>query len=104
MIKVSVLYPNEKGKKFDMDYYCNKHMPMVQQKYGDACKRVTADQGLAGGEPGSPPAFIAMGHMYFDSLEALQAAASGPHVAEMMADIPNFTDSTPVIQISEVKM
>lgn len=22
MIKVSVLYPNEEGKKFDMDYYC----------------------------------------------------------------------------------
>ena len=103
MIKVSVLYPNEKGKKFDMDYYCNKHLPMVQQKSGDACKRVTADQGLAGGEPGSPPPFIAMGQIYFDSPEALMAAFV-PHAAEFGADIPNFTDITPVIQISEVKM
>jgi hypothetical protein len=31
MIKVSVLYPNSEGKKFDMGYYCSKHMPMVQQ-------------------------------------------------------------------------
>jgi len=30
MIKVSVLYPNEKGKKFDMDYYGTKHLPLVQ--------------------------------------------------------------------------
>jgi len=32
MIKVSVFYPNTEGKKFDMAYYCNKHIPMVQQK------------------------------------------------------------------------
>ena len=29
MIKVTVMYPNEEGKKFDMDYYVNKHIPMV---------------------------------------------------------------------------
>ena len=39
MIKVTVLYPADKGSKFDIDYYCNKHMPMVQQKLGTACKR-----------------------------------------------------------------
>lgn len=36
MIKVTVLYPNIEGTKFDMEYYCNKHMPMVQQKMGAA--------------------------------------------------------------------
>src|SRR5690349_22823221 len=29
MIKVTILYPNSDGKKFNMDYYSNKHMPMV---------------------------------------------------------------------------
>ena len=29
MIKVSVMYVNEEGKEFDMDYYCKSHMPMV---------------------------------------------------------------------------
>jgi len=32
MIKVNMLYPNEEGKKFDMDYYCNIHIPMVREK------------------------------------------------------------------------
>ena len=35
-IKVSVLYPDGEGKTFDMDYYCNKHVPMVAGLLGDA--------------------------------------------------------------------
>ena len=69
MIKVSVLYPNNAGSKFNMDYYCRSHVPMVQQRLGAACKGVAVEQGLAGIEPGSPAAFVAMGHLYFDSVE-----------------------------------
>ncbi len=36
-----------------------------------------------------------------DSVEAFQAGF-GPHVQEIMADIVNYTDVAPVIQISEV--
>jgi uncharacterized protein (TIGR02118 family) len=103
MIKVSVFYPNEEGKKFDMEYYCSKHMPMVQEKCGPACKSMAVEQGLGGGEPGSRATYIAMGHLYFDSVEAFQNAF-GPHAKEIMADIPNYTDIRPSIQISEVKM
>lgn len=28
MIKISILYPNRKGNRFDMNYYLNIHMPM----------------------------------------------------------------------------
>ena len=49
------------------------------------------------------PAFIAMGHLLFDSAEAFQAAFA-PHAATIMADIPNYTAIQPVIQISEVKL
>ncbi len=38
MITVSVFYSNEVGKKFDMSYYCDKHIPMCQEKLG--CTRV----------------------------------------------------------------
>jgi len=103
MIKVSVFYPNEKGKKFDMEYYCNKHMPMVQQKLGNALKSRAVEQGLGGGEPGSRPIYIAMGHLYFDSVEAFQSAF-GPHAQSIMGDVPNYTDIQPAIQISEVKI
>jgi len=103
MIKVSVLYPYGEGAKFDMNYYVNKHMPMVRQKLGAACKGMSVEQGIAGGAPGSPPAFIAMGHLLFDSSDAFQKAFA-PHAAELMGDIPNYTKIQPIIQISDVKM
>jgi uncharacterized protein (TIGR02118 family) len=103
MIKVSVFYPSREGSKFDMDYYCKSHIPMVQQKLGAACKSVAVEQGLGGATPGSPPAYAAMGHLYFDTAEAF-ATAFGPHAQSIMADVPNYTDIEPMIQISEVKV
>jgi uncharacterized protein (TIGR02118 family) len=103
MIKVSVLYPNRPGAKFDMTYYCEKHMPLVQQRLGAACKRVAVEQGIGGATPGSPAAFVAMGHLYCESAEAFQTAFA-PHAAEIMGDIANYTDIEPTIQISDVKI
>jgi uncharacterized protein (TIGR02118 family) len=103
MIKVSVLYPNRPGAKFDMNYYCEKHMPMVRQKLGAACKQIAVEKGIAGMAPGAPAAFVAMGHIYCDSAEAFQAAFA-PHAQAIMGDIPNYTDIEPTIQISDVKI
>ena len=60
MIKVGVFYPYSDGAKFDMNYYVSKHMPMAREKFGSACKGMGIEQGVAGGAPGSPPAFVAM--------------------------------------------
>jgi uncharacterized protein (TIGR02118 family) len=103
MIKVSVLYSNNENSKFDISYYCETHIPMVQQKLGKSCKGVAVEQGISSAAPGSRPAFVAMGHLYFESIAAFQAAF-GPHMAEIMADIPNYTDIEPTIQISEVML
>ncbi len=93
MIKVSVLYPNIEGKKFDMEYYCNKHIPMVQQKLGTACKRVAVEQGQGGAEPGSRATYIAVGHLYFDSVEAFQNAFGPPpeRLWEIYPTTPTFS-------------
>jgi len=103
MITVSVLYPYKEGSKFDMDYYTNRHIPMVQEKLGPALKGASMVKGLGGAAPGSPPIYAAMIHMHFDSVEAFQGAF-GPHAETIMADIPYCTDVEPAIQVSEVKM
>ena len=102
MVIVSVLYPNEEGKKFDMDYYCNKHVPMVRQLLGSSCTNAAVQEGIAGGTPGSKATYIAMGHLYFDKVEDFVSSFT-PHANTIMGDIPNYTDTTPIIQISEVK-
>ena len=51
MIKVSVMYPNVPGVRFDHEYYRDKHMPLVKVRMGDRCKYYTVDKGIAGGLP-----------------------------------------------------
>ena len=97
------MYPNSADAKFDMEYYCNKHLIMVDELLGDALQGRTVDAGIAGGAPGQPPAFITMGHLMFESLEIFQQSFA-PHAEKMMADIPNFTNIQPQIQISEIKL
>ena len=81
MIKVSVLYANRDGATFDMGYYCSVGIGSLQR----------------------PPAYVAIGHLWFDSMDACQAALDA-HGAEIMADIPKYTNIEPVIQISEVRI
>jgi uncharacterized protein (TIGR02118 family) len=101
MIKVSVMYPNTPGARFDHDYYRDKHMPLVKARMGDSCKYYTIDKGLGGGAPGTPATYIAMCHIFSDSPEAFQRGF-GPHAKEILADIANYTDLAPVMQVSEV--
>jgi len=101
MIKVSVMYPNKPGARFDHEYYRDKHMPLVKERMGDHCRYYTVDRGLAGGGPDEPATYVGMCHIFCDSVENFQQGF-GPHASEILADIPKYTDLTPVIQISEV--
>ena len=100
-IKVSVLYPNADGKTFDIDYYCNKHVPMVAGLLGDAVVGATVEKGLGGAEPGSQATYAAMGNLYFSTMESFQNSF-GPNADAIMGDLPNFTNIEPRVQISEV--
>jgi uncharacterized protein (TIGR02118 family) len=100
-IKVSVLYPSGAGKKFNMDYYCNTHVPIVQGLLGNSIVGATIENGLGGGAPGSTPPFVAMGNLYFKNMESFQNSF-GPNAEAIMADLPNFTNIEPLVQISEV--
>jgi uncharacterized protein (TIGR02118 family) len=101
LIKVSVLYSNGSGARFDMDYYCGQHIPLVQRLLGTALKGTAVDGGMAGATTGSAPSFLAMRHLVFDSLEDFQSAF-GPHAKEIYADVENDTNIQPAIQISQI--
>lgn len=103
MVKVSVLYPNRAETKFDMAYYLNHHIPLVQRLLGSALKGVSVEHGISGEEPGSASPYVATGHLLFDSVQAFQASFA-PHTQEIMLDIPKYTNSEPVLQIGEVKL
>jgi uncharacterized protein (TIGR02118 family) len=101
MIKITILYPNADGATFDFDYYRDRHMKGIQTKCGAALTKVSIERGVGGGSPGAPAAFIAIGHLYFESMDTMQSSF-GPLVGDALADIPNFTNTLPEIQFSEV--
>jgi len=101
MIKVSVLYPNRTDGRFDLDYYTKTHVPLVLERCGDAIKRGEIERGTASAGDNSSPPFRIVAHLLFESTEAMQASF-GRHLAEFVADLPNFTDIEPVVQVSEV--
>ncbi|GAB5472180.1 MAG: hypothetical protein Mars2KO_02790 [Maribacter sp.] len=101
MVKVTILYPNGEGKTFDMDYYSKKHMPMVANLLSETIKAVKIDKGIAAGRPNEQMPYLAIGYLYFDSLEDYQSTF-GPNAEKIVGDIPNYTNVQPVVQISEV--
>lgn len=101
MIKVTAMYQHTEGARFDLAYYVDKHMPMVKDRFGAACKYYTIDKGVGGMTPGAAPTYDVMCHFFFDSIGDFQSAFA-PHAQEILGDIPNYTDLTPDIQISEV--
>ncbi len=102
MIRVTVSYPNAPAARFDLDYYLATHMPLVDQRMKPhGLRSWSVTKGIGGGAPGSPAPFLMTATMDFDSIDQVQAGmgAEGP---TLMADLPNFTNIQPQIQIDEI--
>ncbi len=94
MVRVSMMYPVTDGATFDLEYYSRTHM-------GDIVKRTPGVVRCEIDEAIDGPYFI-IGQIYFESAEALEAATNGPTADEAWADVPNFTDLQPVMQVSRI--
>ncbi|WP_420453450.1 EthD family reductase [Ilumatobacter sp.] len=92
MIKVSVLYPAGDDVTFDVDYYRQTH-------FADIVAR-TIKPARWDVEIGVDGPYTAIGNLYFDSLEAMEASMANGE--EALADLPNFTNATPTMQVSRL--
>jgi uncharacterized protein (TIGR02118 family) len=89
MIRLMVTYPRGEATTFDADYWTGTHMPLVSSSWNEVV-RWEADLGAADGPN------YAVAHIYFDSQESMGAAMA------VMADIPNYTDVEPAMQVYTV--
>jgi uncharacterized protein (TIGR02118 family) len=99
--KVSVMYPNQDGAKFDFDYYRSTHMKLVETSLKPfGLLRTSVEKGISGGAGQKAP-YVCVGHLIFDRPDGYDEGAkkAGP---ELRADIANFTNVAPTRQISEV--
>jgi uncharacterized protein (TIGR02118 family) len=93
MIKVTVTYPSSDTSTFDHDYYAAMHIPLCKAAWSPSATEV--HKGVNG------PSVAAV-EFSFESMEAFQAAMGRAETAGVMADVANYTNITPVMQISEV--
>ena len=101
MFRVSVMYPNQEGVKFDFDYYRTKHMELAKRLLKPfGLIKTEVDRGLSGGGQQSAP-YICVGNLYFETKDGYDRGVA--EVGSILrGDIPNFTNVTPVRQISEI--
>lgn len=102
MIKISILYPNEKGKTFDMDYYEKNHMPMMAGFLGKNLKFYEIDKGIAGRTPNDEVPFVAVGYFYCADLAEYNKAVR-QNIDTIRNDIKKYTNIQPTVQISEIR-
>jgi uncharacterized protein (TIGR02118 family) len=101
MISVVSVYADRPGARFDMDYFLNRHLPLVQRLLGDhglLSLRVVEGKATLDGGPGP---YRIVSELTFASPEAFGEAMSA-HGAALAADTANYTDLEPAIQFSEV--
>ncbi len=102
MIKVTVLYSNEEGKKFDFDYWAGPHMEIVHRCLDSmGLNRSELEKGVSAADPNAPAPFVAMANLYFNTADEVHEGFK-THGREIVGDIKNYTDITPQFQISEV--
>ena len=102
MISVLVVYAGKPEARFDLDYYTSRHLPMVRRLLAPMGMRsLTFVTDSSPGSVGAAPLFRLVAELRFDDSEATSRAL-GAHGAETQADIPNFTDITPIIVVGEL--
>jgi uncharacterized protein (TIGR02118 family) len=101
MILVTVMYPAGAETTFDQDYYLNKHIPLLRDRWASlGLSNVQVVRG-AGKPDGSAPDYQMMALLTFGSVEDFKAAGKA-HGREIFADIANFTNASASVQINTV--
>ncbi len=93
-VHVHVLYPP--SSRFDWSYYIETHMPLAGAKL-DLVEWWVAK----GVDATVPSTYQAIATLVFESVEKWNASFARAG-AELMADFPNYTDATPVVQVTQV--
>jgi len=103
MIRVTALYPNTPGSRFDWKYYMDSHCPMAKAELAPlGLTDMKVDRVLSGGM-GDPPAFHAIASLTFGSMAEFQNAMQTA-APKLLADIPNYTDVSLQLQVSEAAL
>lgn len=92
MISLVVSYPRSEDGHFDADYYVSHHLPLVREAWGP--HGLDSIEGyFPAGDEGD---ILAMAVCTFANQSAIDTAFAAPRTDEVMADVANYTNLTPL--------
>jgi uncharacterized protein (TIGR02118 family) len=95
---VTMIYPNKQNARFDFDYYLNRHIPWARKLSNDRGTEIRKGLSTPGG---GPVPYLCLCRFWINSEEEYRATME-KHGKELMADLSNFTNIEPVVQIDEL--
>lgn len=101
MLRLTVLYPNNKTLQLDFDYYINHHLPMslkIFTRYGLLNYEIERGQRDL---DGAAPPYLSIARFDFSD-EARFNQLIAEHAQNLLDDIPNYANQMPQVQIAEV--
>lgn len=101
-VTVTILYPTEPNATYDLEYYKNFHMPLMQKhwtKYG--LKRWSISKFLRNTDGSSVP-YVFYGVIELESAEKLKAAFADAAWEEMANDVKRYTSVRPIMLVGEL--
>lgn len=93
MIRMTVSYPSSDTSTFDHDYCLAKHIPLLNSTWNPVATSV--DKGV------NRPNGAAV-HCTFETMDQFNAAMGDAGTGAVIADVANYTNIAPVIQVSEI--
>jgi uncharacterized protein (TIGR02118 family) len=101
MIRVTGLYRHKPNSEFDFDYYMSTHMPLVKKRLADfGMGDFEVEKGIEAADGQTAPC-ICIVHIEFPSIDDFKRGFER-HGEELSADVPNYTNIAPEMQISEI--
>jgi uncharacterized protein (TIGR02118 family) len=95
------MYPNSSDLKFNKEYYKNEHSQLLIELLGDSIIASDINVGISGGSPEESAPYVVIANLVFESMESFEQSF-GANAEKLLADLPNFTNVQPQVQISEV--
>jgi uncharacterized protein (TIGR02118 family) len=99
MVKTIVLYGKPTDEAAFEGYYANTHLPIAGKIPG--VRRFEAGR-IVGTPDGGEPPYYRAAELWFDSLEAMEAAMSSPEGQATVADLPNFATGGATVMVAAV--
>lgn len=104
MISVIMMYPKTADSTFNWDYFINTHIKRIRETFaGLGLARLVLHEGVGGGMPGTPAAYMCLCEFMFETLEGFQQGFM-QEGAWIMGDVPNYSSVMPQVQISTIAL